>query len=826
VTSELVRPHAAAPTTDVDLRGLTEPEAAARRASGQGNDAVIQTGRTYDQILRQNLFTFINVVLFAIGFVMILLGLWGDALVSVSVVLLNVVISVTQEFRAKRKLDQIALLTRPKATVIRDGQEQVIDPSWIVLGDLIVIRAGDQLAVDGVIVGDGRVEVDESLLTGESDLIPKQAGDEVFSGSFCVNGSAIYEATKVGVESFANKLTASARQFRIVRTPLQHDINAAVRVLLLTAAICGGLFGLSFIINEASAVQVVQTAAVIAGLVPAGLVLMTATAYAMGAVRMSGRGALIQQSNAVESMSNVNVLCLDKTGTLTANRLHLNALYPIEVDEGELSAILGDYAHSTRAGNRTTEAIQALKGQSRRIMDEIPFSSDRKYSALAFDDEARRGVVVFGAPEMMRRLLADEAAVPQNQIEAWADQGLRVLMLAYSPEPDFLHDSLGQIRLPGDLRPIGLVSLGDELRPEAETTIAGFLQAGIRLKIISGDNPYTVAALARQAGITDDIKVISGPELETLTEPQITQTVEEVTIFGRITPQQKEMLVDALRRRGHYVAMIGDGVNDVLSLKKAQIGIAMQSGSAATRGVADIVLLNDSFAALPAAFMEGQRILNGMEDIVRLFLTRAIYGAFIIIGAAVVTGSDLFPFLPKHAALITLLTVGFPTFMLAAWARTGVPNQYLVRTAMRFIFPAALTLATAGLGVYVGYLLAHYIPLGAEPPEARIQAINTARTAMTTVLVLGGLLLVIFAEPPVKALALGDQLAGDWRPTWFALAMALVFAAVVLIEPLRRFFELEVLGAADYALLLVITAVWASILALTWKNRVFERFFG
>ncbi|GAB4527027.1 MAG: HAD-IC family P-type ATPase [Anaerolineae bacterium] len=813
-----------------ELTGLTEREVLERRSRGQGNNVKIDTSRTYAEILRQNFLTFINIILFGIGLLMVLLGLYGDAVVSVGVVLMNVVVGVVQEFRAKAKLDRIALLTRPKATVIREGQQKTVDPSEIVLGDIIVAAAGDQIVVDGVVVGDGKMDVDESLLTGESDLIPKVAGDEVFSGSFAVTGSAAYEATRVGAESFANKLTASARKFVVMRTPLQRNINFVVRILLLLATIIGLLFAASFAIRQIPTVQSVQTAAVIAGLVPAGLILMTTTAYAMGALRMSGRGALIQQSNAVESMSNVNVLCLDKTGTLTANRINFHEIYPLTVDEARFRQILGDYASSTRSGNRTSDALKVgLGGETRRMLDEVPFSSARKWSALSFDDEALRGVVVLGAPEMVLPFLSENAEIGQAQIEAWSEAGLRVLLAAYSPEPELLHDAQAQPRLPENLEPLGVVSFSDELRPEAKETIAGFLKAGIRLKIISGDNPHTVAALAKQAGLLGDVRVVSGLELAEMNDIQVAEVARETTIFGRITPEQKEMLVKSLRAQGFYVAMIGDGVNDVLSLKKAQIGISMESGSAATRGVADIVLLNDSFAVLPAAFMEGQRILNGMEDIMRLFLTRAFYAALIILGTAIIAEAQFFPFVPKHASLITLLTVGAPTFALAAWARPGVPKRGLIAQVMHFVLPASLTLTLAALTVYTWYLYRQvYIPadLGQLTPQAEVMAVSVARTALTTAVILMGLILIPFVEPPIKALVGGDEYSGDWRPTILAGIMLLLYIVILVVEPFRVFWELEVLGLVDYLFIITVVAIWAVVMRYIWWLDVFDIFLG
>jgi cation-transporting ATPase E len=361
-------------TPVIVTRGLSDSEVARRRDAGQGNNVRLETSRSYAQILRENLFTFINLVLFGIGLVLVLLGLYTDAMMSVGIVMLNVVIGIIQEMKAKRTLDKIALLTRPKATVLRDGQEKVIDPTEVVLGDILIARPGDQIVVDGVVVGDGKIDVDESLLTGESDLIPKKAGDEVYSGSFCVNGSASYEATKVGLDSVANKLTSGARAFRQIKTPLQTDVDLIIRVLVLIAVQLGILFGMATLVASLPATESARIAAVVTGLIPNGLFFMISIAYAMGAVRMAGSGALIQQSNAVESMSNVNVLCLDKTGTLTANRIHFTEVDALGGDEAELRRILGIYAACVTASNRTSEALGAgCPGERREFVEEIPF---------------------------------------------------------------------------------------------------------------------------------------------------------------------------------------------------------------------------------------------------------------------------------------------------------------------------------------------------------------------------------------------------------------------------------------------------------------------
>ena len=608
------------------MSGLSETEAAARRQRGQGNSVQYGATRTYLQIVRKNAFTFINTVLFGISLVLILMGQYGDALVTAGLVLLNVIVGVYQEARAKRRLEQIALLTRPKAAVIRDGQEKTVDPSEVVLGDLLLARPGDQIVVDGQVWGSAQqlgtdqeqdqdpsqdagqqpgdapsqveraqvaassqdantMEVDESLLTGESEHVPKGPGDPVYSGSFCVNGSAHYEATQVGAESLANKLTAGARAFRQTKTPLQRDINYIIRILVLLVAQLGILLAISFAMRGVPLLEWVRVAAVIVALVPQGLFFMTTIAYAMGAVRVAGSGALIQESNAVESVSNVNLLCLDKTGTLTTNNIIFHTLHLLEEGEarGEdaITALLGDYAATNAGGTRTSAAIQAaFGGRARPVQDQAPFDSERKWSALMLSDVQPAEVYVLGAPEVLQPHLAPGTSLGP-QVETWTAEGLRVLLFASGAAATGMRDPEGQLRMPQALKPLALLSFRDELRPEAEDTLQRFSELGIGLKIISGDNPQTVAALARQAGMRGDLQTVSGLDLREMDPAQAEKVAEEATIFGRITPQQKEELVRTFRQKGRYVAMIGDGVNDVLSLKQAHVGIAMQSGSAA-----------------------------------------------------------------------------------------------------------------------------------------------------------------------------------------------------------------------------------------------------
>jgi cation-transporting ATPase E len=810
----------------VKLTGLTEQEAVERRSRGQGNNVRPKTGRTYSDILIQNTFTFMNVIFFLIGAVMIVLGLWSDAIITVGVVAMNVVIGISQEMRAKRQLDKIALLTRPTVKLVREGKERVADPDDIVVDDLLIVTAGDQIVVDGPVIGGGVLEVDESLLTGESDLVRKAEGDQLLSGSFAVTGTAMFRAEKVGLDSYANKLTQSARAFRTTITPLQRDVNFVVRILVLLAVIYGVLFAISFTLRQVSAVESVRTAAVIIGMVPNGLFFMVVAAYAMGALRMSGRGALIQQVNAIESMSNVNVLCLDKTGTLTANRIHLEEIVPLGGRTPEdTNGLLGRFAASVTTHNRTSEAIhEAYPAEAQAVSAEVPFSSERKWSALALDGQA----YVLGAPEVIAPALALDAELDQERIDGWTDQGLRVLLFAASPDVSALTAANTSHDLPHALEPLALLTFSDELRPEARETLDLFKKAGIALKIISGDNPQTVAALARQAGFPPGIKMLTGAQIDQLDDLQLGTIIEDTTIFGRIRPEQKERLVETLRARGSYVAMIGDGVNDVMSLKKAQIGVAMQSGSQATRGVADIVLMNDSFAALPAAFLEGQRILNGMKDIVSLFLTRVFYYALIIFGVAVVAEASLFPFIPAQGGMLTLVTIGIPTFALAAWAKPGHARRRILTTVVHFVLPASVTISFVGILIYVFYLFqVPFLPSADLYSTVVVDALlATPRSALLTFLVLSNLALVVFVEPPMRFLAGGDEPTNDMRPTILAGFMLLLYALIVIVEPLRRFFQIQLLMPADYLLIAVVVLLWAMGLRFMWRTGAFTRFLG
>lgn len=833
-------------TTATAISGLSQSEVAARLARGEGNSVPPHTTRTYGQIIRENIFTFINDILFLLGAALVIVGRPLDALVSVGVIFINILVSIAQEVRAKQSLDKIALLTRPKATAVRDGAEQTVNLEQLVVGDVLKLGAGDQVVLDGTVL-DGKGQLDESQLTGESDLIAKQIGDTVYSGSFCVNGGLYYRAEKVGTASLANQITSGAKGFRRVLTPLQHQINLVVRMILVMVIYLQLLLTLDALVKQAAFADAVGNATVLAGLVPNGLFLSIAVAYALGALRIVRFGALVQQSNAVESLSNVDVLCLDKTGTLTANRLTVHDLYPLGVDKDKLVTILGTMVASAAVRNKTSEAIMAAySSPACPTCGDVPFSSARKWSAVAFAPQgdaqmvadSLRGVYAIGAPEFLHPYLAQDTDWDgiQAQVKPLTDQGLRVLMVAYAAGTMTLEDNGDASVLPEGMVALGFISLTDELRAEAKETLSEFSALGVKLKIISGDNPETVAALARQAGLGPEITLVSGPELDKMSEAEFALAAKNTTIFGRITPQQKERLVDALRAQGHYVAMIGDGVNDVLSLKKSNLGVAIESGSQATRSVADIVLTNDSFAALLPALKEGQRILNGMQDIIKLFLCRISTVALLIVSSLVI---GYFPISLRNGSIITLLTVGIPAILLAIWAQPTRLQGTLVQRLGHFVIPAALL--SSLLGLFVFYitltlegqrLVKQHFQNGATADQISAflhtspDLLATAQTALAAFLVFVGLFLVIFVEPPSEWWVGGDVLSGDRKPMMLAVGLMVAFVLISFIPPLQELFSLEPLDWSYMAIVAVAVAVWVLLVRLFWRHKLLDRFVG
>ena len=817
--------------------GLTGAEAAERRRRGETNAPVKGGSRGYTDILRTNVLSFFNIILFVIGAVLLAMGRFSDALISVGLGLINAVISAAQEIRAKRKLDRLQLLERVPVTVVRDGRATEIPPDQVVRGDVLRVRAGDQIVVDGPLLDGGRLEADESLLTGESDPIAKHAGDDLRSGSLCVAGEGLMEARDVGAGSYAGRLTAEARRASTDKTPLQRRVEFLVRlVMALTALMSGAILGQAAI-EGFSLLRVVQMTAVLSGLVPYGLFFLIAVAYTAGAAAIARTGALVQQVNAVESVSNVDVVCTDKTGTLTTGRLTVDEIHPIGPhDRREVERLLGSLARSASTPNLTSQALALeLPGTPWQVRDEVPFASSLRWSGVV----AEEGTWVLGAPDA----LAGHLSVPEDTVAKHAELGLRVLLLA-KPERDGaeLRDAAGHPTLPA-LEPIGLVALADELRPDVIETIDRLRGDGVALKVLSGDDPRTVAAIAARAGL-DAGEPVAGASLDGLDDAALDRVVHRTTVFGRVAPEHKERIVRSLRRQSHYVAMIGDGVNDARALKGAQVGVAMRSGSTVTRDVADIVLVDDSFAALPPAQREGRRIINGIGMSLHVFLARVATQGLVILGVTMLGLG--FPYSPTQVGL-TLLTVGVPTFFLTMWAKPIAPDRNLLGGLGGFVIPAAVITAGFGTAIYAGLYEAVTIGFSSGRTPAEVigefekytgltygsdtdftaaAATIGAQTGLSTFFCLASFLLILFLAPPNQFFAAWTAPTADRRPTYLVGGLVLAFAAVLFVPALYTYFGLAGPALPVFFLVGVMLALWFASLSLAYRWRLLDRVLG
>ena len=841
-TADTTEPEATPPV------GLTAVEAEARRRRGEANTAVSGASRSYATILRTNVFSFFNTILFVIGVALLALGRYSDALISVGLGLINAVISAVQEIRAKRKLDRLQLLDRASVVVVRDGRDVEIVPDAVVRGDVLRVRPGEQIVVDGPllatqVLGDGRVEADESLLTGESDPVVKEPGDDLRSGSLCVAGEGHQLARDVGGHSYAGRLTAEARRATTDKTPLQRRIEFVVRLVIALTVLMSGAILAQAALEGFTLLRVVQITAVLSGLVPYGLFFLIAVAYTAGAARIAGCGALVQQVNAVESVSNVDVVCTDKTGTLTTGRLTLKEVEPVGARDGdEIAAALGAFAHSVTTPNLTSTALAAaLPGEPWSVRDEVTFASSLRWSGLVTDDPSTGDSAwVLGAPDALAPHLVGPPL--RAAVEERTALGLRVLVLARATDPSAgLRDANGRPALP-PLDPIAVVALADELRPEVADAITRFRENRVGLKVLSGDDPRTVAALATQAGLEVG-DPIAGADLDGLDDPSLDRLVARTTVFGRIAPEQKERIVASLRRRGHYVAMIGDGVNDARALKRAHVGVAMRSGSAVTRDVADIVLVDDSFAALLPAQREGRRIINGIAVSMYVFLARVATQGLVIL-AVTMLGLG-FPYSPTQVGL-TLLTVGVPTLFLTFWARSTPTDEHLLGNLARFVIPAAVVTAGFGTAVYA-YLytsVTEFLTMGRSPDQAindfesytgltytdanftAAAATIGAQTGLSTFVTLASFLLILFLAPPTRFFAAWTRPTDDRRPTVLVVVLVAVFGAVLFVPTLYNYFGLTSANPFVLTVVLVPLVLWFVVLSAAYRLRLLDRVLG
>jgi cation-transporting P-type ATPase E len=755
--------------------GLTELEAR-RRLRARPRSSAKKSSRSYASIVRANVFTIFNLILVVFGVLVIAFGDVRDALF-LGVVVANSAIGILQEVRAKRALDALAALVQPAASVVRDGARRRLHVDDVVVGDLVELQAGDQIVADGKLVSASGLRVDESVLTGESRPVERKPGEEVRSGSFAVEGVGALVVTAVGPESYAERITGEARAFRHPRSPLEREMNRLLFVLVGVIVPLGGLLGYALWSQDTpTADAVTESAAAVVTLVPEGLILLASLTYAVAATRMSRRGVLVQQLNAVESLASVDIVCLDKTGTLTEPKPFVLEAVPAEGgDAAHLESLLGRYAACAASRNGTLEAIaEAFPGRAEKPQEEVPFSSRRKWSALRLGGED----LVLGAPELFS-LGGLEERVAQE-----ASAGRRVVAFGRAAElPD---DPGPDAAPPAGIELLGLVMIGEKLRPDARATVEFFRAQGVELKVMSGDRPETVAAIAREAGIAVDGDALDGRDLDS------TQALA-ASVIGRITPEGKRSVVEALRARGRYVAMVGDGVNDVPALKASRLAIAQGSGTQMARSVADLVLVGGDFAAVPPMVEEGRKLLRNLARVAKLFVTKSAFATFLILSIGLM--DTPYPLLPRHLTLAAAVTIGIPAFFLALAPSSGAFEiKGLLFSVARFSVPAGIA---AGLAVLSSYLFAL---------DVVNRPLVESRTVATTTLVLVGLYLIYVLEAR-------GRLTRRISVLGLCLAMLGLYVLVLIAPGGRNFFDLALgpalpasfAGAALAAVLLWLT---------------------
>jgi len=754
-----------ADVTSLGERGLSAAEVAERVARGAVNRVKDRTSRSVASIVRENVLTLFNAIIVGASIIVLLFGDLRDGIFG-GVMIINAVIGIVSELRAKRTLDSLAIVDAPQASVLRDGTLSVIPARDVVLDDVIELALGDQVSVDGTVLASAGLEIDESLLTGESRPVKKKEGDQLLAGTSVVAGSGRMVATAVGERVYAQGLSEQARAFTRTVSEIQVSIN---RVLQVVSVMLLPVVALTFYSQNRIAggsggdwrEALVLSVASVIGMIPQGLVLLTSMNFAIGSATLARRGVLVQELPAVEVLARVDCLCLDKTGTLTTGGIRVREVDVVAGDTDTVMSALASAA-SDRT-NATAEAIWAHVGEgarsgaSERIEWSVPFSSARKWSAWGTGRESW----ILGAPEFVIDEAVATNAVLLERVRAIAAGGSRVVALVRADE------AVVDDKLPARRAVVALVVLEEDLREDAAETLDYFRSQGVHVRVISGDNPTTVGALAAQAGLTapdgSPARLMDARDLpEDLTSEAFNDAIERHDVFGRVTPEQKRAMVGALQARDHCVAMTGDGVNDALALKDADLGIAMGNGTQATKAVAQIVLVDSKFSVLPGVLSEGRRIIANMERVSSLFLAKTTYAAVLVIVTALVGWR--YPFLPRQFSYIDSLTIGIPAFFLALWPnpRRYVPG-FLKRT-LSLAMPTGVILATAALvafGIVEG------------PPQAR------ESTAAILSLMLGAIWLLVITSRPLSL----------WK--WVLLA-SVISATVggVLLPPVRGFFSM------------------------------------
>ncbi|MFJ3232316.1 HAD-IC family P-type ATPase [Streptomyces sp. NPDC086787] len=766
--------------------GLTSAEVAERVARGEVNDVPVRSSRSVAEIVRANVFTRFNAIIGVLWLVTLFVAPIQDSLFGF-VIIANTGIGIVQEWRAKQTLDSLAVIGESRPTVRRDGAAVEVATSRLVLDDLIEVGPGDKIVVDGVCAETDSLEIDESLLTGEADPVVKHPGDQVMSGSFVVAGGGAFKATKVGREAYAAQLAEEASRFTLVHSELRTGISTILKYVtwMMIPAAVGLIVTQFFVKNNGVKDAIARTIGGIVPMVPEGLVLLTSVAFAIGVIRLGRKQCLVQELPAIEGLARVDTVCLDKTGTLTEGGMDVSELRPLGgSDESYLRTVLGALGESDPRPNASLQAVIDAYPDSEdwRCVESLPFSSARKYSGATFSEgDGETSTWLLGAPDV---LLADGNPT-LAETERLNEQGLRVLLLARAAR------DLDDADVARGATPAALVVLDQRLRPDAADTLRYFADQNVRAKVISGDNAVSVGAVAAKLGLNG--RTVDARRLPR-ERPDMAAALDRATVFGRVTPQQKRDMVGALQSRGHTVAMTGDGVNDVLALKDADIGVSMGSGSEATRAVAQIVLLDNSFATLPSVVAEGRRVIGNITRVATLFLVKTVYS--VLLAVLVVCWQVEYPFLPRHLTLLSTLTIGVPAFFLALAPNRERARPHFVRQVMRYSVPGGLV---AGVATFASYLLARHHYTGSDALQAETSA------ATLTLFLIAMWVLAIIARPYT------------WWRVLLVASMALAFVFVLVVPALQRFFALKLVGLAMPWTAVGIAVVAAAALELLWR---------
>lgn len=728
------------------MTGLTDEQVNARIAEGKVNADENPNTRTYKQIVRENTLTFFNFLNLVLLVLVLLVGSYKNAFF-VCIIIINTLIGIAQEIRAKKTIDKLAILTARKSVVIREGQKWTVPTEELVLDDVVCLKTGDQVPADARIL-EGSLEVNESLLTGESDNLPKNEGDELFSGSFVTSGEACCQIIHVGKDNYAAQITSEAKEFKRHNSELKNSLNAILKVISIIIVPLGALlfYKQYYIVGDTFRDSVVSMVAGVLGMIPEGLVLLTSVALTLGALVLANKKTLVQELYCIETLARVDTLCLDKTGTITEGTMCVERVEPYvstgrgetavtesepaesteaeaqvqtdsagdaesaetvlqaaesdrnivavtenvasEADEGQVAAdpafmdvinnVMGNMMYVLKDQNATIDALRKRfpAKQGMTLEHVIPFSSDRKYSGAVFEE---KGTYLMGAAQFLFPEGDEELT---EKCQSYAEEGLRVLVLAHSSQ------NAEGTELPEGLEPLALMLLTDVIREEAPDTLAFFDSQEVDLKVISGDDPVTVAAIARRAGLKNADSYVDATTLTT--EEELQDAVAQYSVFGRVTPQQKKAMVQALQSQGHTVAMTGDGVNDVLALKEADCSIAMAQGSDAAKNIANVVLLDSNFASMPHIVNQGRRVVNNIRTAASMFLIKTMFS--VMLSLLTIFFGNAYPFEPIQMSLISACAVGIPTFLLAQENNYEKIDHTFLRHVFINAFPAAITI--------------------------------------------------------------------------------------------------------------------------------------